>query len=77
MSKKPRAKNKELNFGEKIKLIEEKEKTQKSEKRLAEQFEISKSQVHRILLNKDNILKQKRNRNHLKRSRVNRKSNTT
>lgn len=73
MASKKRAKNNELDFKAKLQLIEEKDKTNKSEKRLADKFEISKSQVHRILKNRDTILKQKNNKSYLKRNRAHRK----
>lgn len=47
----------ELNIGEKLKLIKEHESVAISERELARKFKISKSQVHRILKNKDSIKK--------------------
>lgn len=73
MATKKRAKNNELDFKRKLQLIEEKDKTNKSEKHLADKFEISKSQVHRILKNRDTVLKHKDKKNYLKRNRVHRK----
>lgn len=70
---KQRSKNHELPFSEKVKLIQEREKTQKSEKRLADEFNISKSQVHRILAKKDHILNQMKNKSYMKRIRDKRK----
>lgn len=72
-SSKQRNKNHELQFSEKVKLIEEREKTNKTEQKLAEQFNISRSQVHRILQNKDRIIAQKRNKSYMKRVRDKRK----
>lgn len=68
-----RAKNHELSFSEKVKLIEEREKSNKTEKKLAEQFNISISQVHRILQKKDHIMIQKNNKSYMKRVRDKRK----
>lgn len=70
---KQRKKNHELQFAEKVKLIEEKEKNDKTEQKLAEQFNISRSQVHRILHKKDHIMAQKKNKSYMKRVRDKRK----
>lgn len=47
----------ELRIVEKIKLLEDHEKFALSERKLAEKYKISKSQVHRILANKENLKK--------------------
>lgn len=47
--------NKELSIGEKLKVIKERETVSISERELARKFGISKSQVHRILKNKEKI----------------------
>lgn len=62
----------ELNIKEKLQLIDEKEKQKISERKLAVKYKISKSQVHRILENKEKIKKVEKNRSGLKRQRINR-----
>lgn len=73
-AQKKRVKNKELTFPQKIEFIKEREKSNKSEQWLANKFEISKSQVHRTLKNKELLLQQSKNRIFNKRSRLNRES---
>lgn len=68
-----RSKNKELNFKEKLKLLEDNNKNQTTQRKLAAKYGVSKSQVQRVLTNKENILKQKNNKSYLKRHRVQRK----
>lgn len=68
-----RTKNHELKFSEKVKLIQEREKSNKTEQKLAEQFNISRSQVHRILQKKDHIMAQSKNKSYMKRVRDKRK----
>lgn len=68
MNKKP---NNEIAIAEKLKLIKEREDSGTSERNLASKYKISKSQVHRILKNKDQIKLQSKNKN-VKRARLNR-----
>lgn len=70
MASKKRIKYKELSIGDKIKLIQENERQPTSQRKLATKFEISKSQVQRIIANKENILKRKDDRISLKRQRL-------
>lgn len=72
MSKK-KSNNKELTFKDKIKLIEEQRKQAVSIRKLAQNYEISKSQVHRILANQNDIIRRKNDRSFLKRQRLRRK----
>lgn len=63
----------ELNFEQKLCLINDSEKKLMTQRQLASKYEISKSQVQRILSNKENIKSQKKTRKFLKRSRLSRK----
>lgn len=71
-SKKRQYKNNELNFQQKLALIKDSETKGWTQRKLAQEHKISKSQVQRILSNKERIKTQKRTRNNLKRSRINR-----
>lgn len=73
VSKKRKLKNNELTIKNKLSLIDDSEKKGLSERALAAQYNISKSQVHRILANKEAIKSKKTTRKSLKRSRLNRK----
>lgn len=73
MASKNRSKNKELNFKDKLKLIEDNNNKQTTQRKLAAKYGVSKSQVQRVLTNKENISKQKNNRSYSKRHRVQRK----
>lgn len=70
---KKKSNNRELTFKEKIKLIEDQREQPTSMRKLAHKYEISKSQVQRILKNEDDIIKRKNDRSFLKRQRLRRK----
>lgn len=63
----------ELNFAQKLSLINDSEEKLMSQRQLASKYEISKSQVHRIIANKGNIKSQNKSKSFLKRHRLNRK----
>lgn len=82
VKKKPMAskrKYNELNFEQKLSLISDSEDKLMSQRQLASKYEISKSQVHRIIANKEKIKSDNktRSKSFLKRSRMNRKSVNT
>lgn len=65
-------KRKELTVKEKLKIIDEREYLNITERNLAAKHGVSKSQIHRILENKENIRQQSKFEGVLKRRRVNR-----
>lgn len=71
-SKKRQYRDNELNFQQKLALKKDSETKGWTQRKLAQEHKISKSQVQRILSNKERIKTPKRTRNNLKRSRVNR-----
>lgn len=50
-------KRKWLNLEEKVAVIDDDEKTKKSERQLSKQFEVGKTQIHNILRDKEAIMK--------------------
>lgn len=66
-------KRKDLLIKDRIKLIDEHDRKYTSERQLASKYGISKSQVHRILANKENYKQQAKYDGQLKRRRINRK----
>lgn len=71
-SNKRKVVNNELTFEYKLSLIKDSEEKLLSQRQLASKYDVSKSQVQRILANKENIKKQKMSKRFLKRSRPNR-----